>query len=79
MRCTVQNNAPRDVNLMTIYTSTGNFWLYTMLGYGIRLSGSKFFGAELRGLFWWMADLCAKGAGLLVRCHSPSLLAASFV
>ena len=49
-----------------------------MLGYVIRLSGSKFFGAELYGVFWWLVGLCTRGALLLVRCicgtpfHSPA-------
>lgn len=56
-----------------ICVCAGNFWLYTILGYTVRLGGSKFFGAELQQLFWWMVDLCAKGALLLVRCISDTI------
>ena len=43
----------------------GNFWLAGILGGLFRLVGSKYFGADLRGLFWWVAGLCVKGSVVL--------------
>lgn len=46
-------------------TINGNFWMVSVLGYVMRLSGSKWWGAKWWGAFFWIAGLCIKGTLLL--------------
>jgi hypothetical protein len=46
-------------------TITKNFWMPTMLGYVVRLTGSKFWGARMYPAFRYIARLCLNGTLLL--------------
>jgi hypothetical protein len=42
-----------------------NFWMATILGYVVRLVGSKFWGARMWGAFRYIATICINGTLLL--------------
>ena len=57
-------------------TITKNFWMPTMLGYVVRLTGSKFWGARMYPAFRHIARLCINGTLLL--CGVALLVGAVF-
>ena len=57
-------------------TISGNFWMPVILGYTMRIGGSKMWGAKWYAAYYWFARLCINGTVLL--CVVAAVVQAAF-